>query len=41
MGRKKQPVESLPVEEPSKKQKHSKGSKSKSGPGSSSHAAQH
>ncbi|MCI61965.1 hypothetical protein A2U01_0083222, partial [Trifolium medium] len=40
-GRKKQPAESLPVEKPSKKQKKSKVAKSKSGPGSSSHASQH
>ncbi|MCI28283.1 hypothetical protein A2U01_0049483, partial [Trifolium medium] len=40
MGRKKQPAESLSVEKPSKKQKNSKGAKSKSGPGSSSQASQ-
>ncbi|MCI35421.1 hypothetical protein A2U01_0056642, partial [Trifolium medium] len=40
MGRKKQPVASPPVEKPSKKQKNSKGAKSKSGPGSTSQASQ-
>ncbi|MCI92323.1 hypothetical protein A2U01_0113619, partial [Trifolium medium] len=41
MGRNKQPAESLPVEKSSKKQRNSKGAKSKSGQGSSSHASQH
>ncbi|MCI37144.1 hypothetical protein A2U01_0058368, partial [Trifolium medium] len=40
MGRNKQPATSLLVEKPAKKQKNTKGAKSKSGPGSSSQASQ-
>ncbi|MCI40480.1 hypothetical protein A2U01_0061713, partial [Trifolium medium] len=41
MGRKKQPVESPPVEKPTKKPRSTKGTKVKLGPGSSSQAQQH